>query len=125
MLRSGFFLSVSGPAALLTLLVQPMVQQAADGLAPTAAIAAPVTAGIAPAPIVSPALRIPTISPVHVASVQRSAPTAAPVPAKAGTATEMQPSVKPRRLMRDGCEGAISSLAGPEARRMVPGRCIA
>jgi hypothetical protein len=36
-----------------------------------------------------------------------------------------KPVLKPRRTMRDGCEGAISSLAGPEARRMIPGRCIA
>lgn len=125
MLRSGFFLSVSGPAALLTLLIQPMVQQAADSLSSPPAITAPAKAVIDPSPVVTPQILVPTISPVHVASVPRSGPAAAPVAPQAGSASEIQPSVKPRRMMRDGCEGAISSLAGPEARRMVPGRCIA
>ena len=31
---------------------------------------------------------------------------------------------QPPRRMREGCEAALSSLVGPEARRMTPGRCI-
>ena len=118
MLRSGFILSVSGPAALLALFVQPMVQQAADGWAAPAAIVAPVVGQ-------APDLRAPARALVQLAAVPQTRPAAAPVQPQAGSASEMQPPVKPRRLMRDGCEGAISSLAGPEARRMVPGRCIA
>jgi hypothetical protein len=38
----------------------------------------------------------------------------------------IQPVLKPpvRRMVREGCETALSSLVGPEARRMTPGRCI-
>ncbi len=45
-------------------------------------------------------------------------------------ASEMQIPTGPmpakpfRRFQREGCEAPLSSLVGPEARRMVPGRCI-
>ena len=120
MFRSGFFLSVSGPAALLTILIQPTVQQAANQWS------APVAAAMATAPTL-PGQRIAStaIYPIHVASVARPGTPSTPgISQQTGrTASEKDPP-KVRRFMRDGCEGSISSLAGPEARRMLPGRCI-
>ncbi|SFG63689.1 hypothetical protein SAMN05192565_10758 [Methylobacterium gossipiicola] len=120
MFRSGFLLSISGPAALLTILVQPTVQQTADHW--LGATAAPMARQAA-----LPGQRVAStaISPIRLASiarpVNRANSTASNQPAR--TASEKE-TPKVRRLMREGCEGAISSLAGPEARRMLPGRCI-
>ena len=119
MFRSGFLLSVSGPAVLLTLLIQPTVQQAADQWSASAPASIHVQASLPGQRVASTA-----ISPIRVASVNR--PESRALPATTGpssrTASEKdQPKV---RRMREGCEGAISSLAGPEARRMLPGRCI-
>ena len=36
----------------------------------------------------------------------------------------MGPSPQPSRIIRVGCEGAVSALVSPEARRMLPGRCL-
>lgn len=126
MLRSGLILGVSGPAAILSLLVHPMIRQAADHHV------APPAISVAAAPVLeSPAaLAVPrpvsiVISPIHVASVSKSDARVAQKPSQTGTPVGDKAQAKPRRTMRDGCEGAISSLAGPEARRMVPGRCIA
>ncbi|MEH3144637.1 MAG: hypothetical protein PGN34_04665 [Methylobacterium frigidaeris] len=44
----------------------------------------------------------------------------APVVRKAPLASETPP-----RRMLEGCEGAVSSLAGQEARRLLPSRCLA
>ncbi|GJD38754.1 MULTISPECIES: hypothetical protein [Methylobacterium] len=127
MLRSGFILSVGGPAALLTMLVHPILQREADLRSPPGATVtqhAPAT--VAPAIFLAPmgatkaggtTLRVST-----ALSVQRRAPGTA---SDQNSALTDKPVMKPRRTMRDGCEGAISSLAGPEARRMIPGRCIA
>lgn len=126
MFRSGFLLSVSGPAALLTLLIQPSVQQAADQLSAPIEILVPApmpAAFIAPLP--GQRMASTAISPVRVASVTRPEMRPAPLVMPQGnrTASEKdQPKV--RRMMREGCEGSISSLAGVEARRMLPGRCI-
>lgn len=120
MLRSGFILGVSAPAALLTVLVQPVVRDTADRWTPPAP-----TAQVVQAPL--PGMRPVSlaISPTHVAGVQKSEGRSAPI---AGEAQEMgiQPVLKQpaRRLVREGCETALSSLVGPEARRMTPGRCI-
>jgi hypothetical protein len=118
MFRSGFLLSISGPAAILTVLIQPTVQKVADQWS-------------APAPVVLqtnlPGQRIaPTaISPIRTASITRPASrTELPVLGQKGRTASEKDQPKVRRLMREGCEGAISSLAGPEARRMLPGRCI-
>ncbi len=126
MLRSGLILSVGGPAALLTMLVHPILQREADLRSPPSVIArqAPVT--VSPAIILAPyglnkaegmAIRFST-----ALSVERRAPG---MSSGQDSALTDKPVLKPRRTMRDGCEGAISSLAGPEARRMIPGRCIA
>lgn len=34
------------------------------------------------------------------------------------------PAPQPSRIIRVGCEGAVSSLVSAEARRMLPGRCL-
>jgi len=120
MFRSGFLFSISGPAALLTVLIQPTVQQAADHWS-----------GTSPAPVVRQA-ELPgqrtastAISPVRVASIARPVNrTDSTVSSPTGRTASEKEAPKVRRMMREGCEGAISSLAGPEARRMLPGRCI-
>ncbi|MEA1832764.1 hypothetical protein U8607_11785 [Methylobacterium durans] len=131
MLRSGIILGVAGPAVVLTLLVHPMVRQTADSWTSIAAQAQPIAVP-APATVVAPAQApLPGMRPVSTALSPIRVATA-PRPANATPALSQPPStdagepapVRPRR-MREGCEGALSSLVGPEARRMVPGRCIA
>ncbi|WP_430911925.1 hypothetical protein [Methylobacterium sp. sgz302541] len=121
MFRSRFLLSVSGPAAIVALLVQPMVRQTADAWA-----GSPAVATMIPAPAPLPGMRPVSlaISPIHVAHATRIGERRAPETAQQ-TDEKAQLSIKPRRSVREGCETAVSSLAGPEARRMVPGRCIA
>jgi len=120
MLRSGFILGVSAPAALLTVLIQPVVRETADNWVPPvpmAQVAAMPLPGMRPVSL--------AISPTRVAGAQRTDGRVAPV---AGEAQDL--SIKPilrqpaRRFVREGCETALSSLVGPEARRMTPGRCI-
>ena len=120
MLRSGFILGVSAPAALLTVLIQPVVRETADRWVPPVPVAQ-----LSPAPL--PGMRPVSlaISPTRVAGVQKMDGPVGP------TAIEAQElGIKPilkqpgRRLVREGCETALSSLVGPEARRMTPGRCI-
>lgn len=127
MFRSGFLLSVSGPAAILTLLVQPTVRQAADHWTPTAPIARSAPADIS----VGPRNRLPihplastAISPIRVAAIPGTGPRMAPPQTDLGRTASDKGPVKVRRPVQEGCERAISSLAGPEARRMVPGRCM-
>ncbi|SFL62817.1 hypothetical protein [Methylorubrum salsuginis] len=122
MLRPGFVLGVTGPAAILTLLVLPMVRHGADALAAPAS--APRLALEAPAATPLPGLRPydTAISPIHVATAPRPLHRLQPTPS---TREVQEMPVKPKRLTREGCETPISSLAGPEARRMVPGRCMA
>jgi hypothetical protein len=120
MLRSGFILGMSAPAALLTMLVQPVVRETADHW--TAPVITAQTVQM-PLPGMRPASL--AISPTRVAGVQRLETRSTPI---AGEAQDM--GVKPilrqpqRRMVREGCETALSSLVGPEARRMTPGRCI-
>ena len=120
MLRSGFILGVSVPAALLTMLVQPVVRETADRWVPPVPVA---QATPAPLPGMRPASL--AISPTRVAGAQKIDEPVTPV---AGEAQDLgiksvlrQPT---RRLVREGCETSLSSLVGPEARRMTPGRCI-
>ncbi|TXN01460.1 hypothetical protein FV222_10650 [Methylobacterium sp. WL103] len=122
MLRSGFLLGVSAPAAILTLLVHPMVQAGADQWVPTTPIVAPASFEVRPLPGMRPVSL--AIRPSRVASLQAEPNRA--VPAAMETALEIgtKPPLKPRMRMREGCEAALSSLVGPEARRMIPGRCI-
>lgn len=128
MLRSRFLLSVSGPAALLALLAIPMIRSAADAASAPAAPASGQVAysGVIPVPL--PGMRPVTtaISPVRVATApqvgKRDLPGLSP---QAAESDKAQLGLKPRRSVREGCETAVSSLVGPEARRMVPGRCIA
>ncbi|MCJ2131959.1 hypothetical protein [Methylobacterium sp. E-045] len=126
MLRSGLVLSVGGPALLLTMLVHPILQREADLRSPPGAVTRQAPAAVSPAVIVAPsgpttvkgaAIRIST---AH--TEERRTPA---MSSDQDSAQTEKPVLKPRRTMRDGCEGAISSLAGPEARRMIPGRCIA
>jgi hypothetical protein len=119
MLRSGLILGIAGPAALLTLLVHPMVRDNADLVVrPGLSIAHPFQDVVM--------ARASSTTFLQVATVIRSERR----PTEPATAPQRQNSDRsssklPRRLMKEGCEGAISSLAGPEARRMLPGRCIA
>ena len=120
MLRSGFILGVSAPAALLTVLVQPVVRETADrwtAPVPTMQMSQAPLPGMRPVSL--------SISPTRIAGVQKIESRTAPV---AGEAEDLsiRPILKqpPRRLVREGCETALSSLVGPEARRMTPGRCI-
>jgi hypothetical protein len=120
MLRSGFILGVSAPAALLTVLVQPVVRETADSWSPPALTAAVVQA---PLPGMRPVSL--AISPTRVAGVQRAENRTAPAAGEA-QGLDMKPILRQpvRRMVREGCETALSSLVGPEARRMTPGRCI-
>ncbi len=119
MLRTGLVLGVSVPAAILTLALLPVVRQEADAMgaptAPRVAYEAPATAlpGMRP---YSTALY-----PIRVATARRPAAHTESAPAR--SAQEEVPA-KPRRLTKEGCEAPLSSLVGPEARRMVPGRCM-
>ncbi|NEU11521.1 hypothetical protein G3T14_05190 [Methylobacterium sp. BTF04] len=122
MLRSGLFLSVSGPAALLTLLIQPTIQKAADQWTPSATISAPGSVSAVSASGVQ--AMAPITSPTRMAAIPSTGPRAAPtLPLASRTASDKDP-IKVRRPIQEGCERAISSLAGPEARRMVAGRCM-
>ncbi|GJD33221.1 hypothetical protein [Methylobacterium aerolatum] len=119
MRRSGFYLGIGVSAAVLTFWAQPVVQASADGWAPAAPIAA-----IAPQTL--PGMRPASIalSPTRLAGVERA------VSGQTKPATEEAQEIGPkpmkplRRLVREGCELPVSALAGPEARRLTPGRCI-
>ena len=117
MLRSGLILGIAGPAALLTVLLQPMVRESADVvLRQDLTVVLPVQA----------VLVAKAAAETRVAAVVRSErrPAERSMDSQ-GHGRDKSLSKLPRRLMKEGCEGAISSLAGPEARRMLPGRCIA
>ncbi|GEP10465.1 hypothetical protein MGN01_23100 [Methylobacterium gnaphalii] len=110
---------------ILTLLVLPSVRASADRLVvPQAAAAAARLAtslpGTRPASL--------SISPIHrdtASEVSQARPATRTNPAIVGpSASEREMLPKPRRMMREGCEAPLSSLVGPEARRMVPGRCM-
>ncbi|MFE1601125.1 hypothetical protein [Methylobacterium sp. ID0610] len=49
----------------------------------------------------------------------------APVVEQRGPATPTAKEIGTGRRMLEGCEGAISGLAGQEARRLLPSRCLA
>lgn len=123
MLRSGFILGVSAPAALLTVLVHPILRDAADQWSPPVALTAPASVTIAPAPL--PGMRPANIalSPTRVAGVPRIESRSVPVATQTLDLNE-KATLKPRRALREGCEAPLSALVGPEARRMMPGRCI-
>lgn len=118
MWRSGFIFGIGASAAVLTFFAQPVVQASADQWMPVAPVASsskPLTLpGMRPASI--------AISPIHMAGIERT-PRSIPI---TNEAQEMGgKTMKPtRRLVREGCETALSALVGPEARRMLPGRCI-
>lgn len=134
MLRSGFLLGVSGSAAVLSLLVLPAVRHGADAWAAPVAFQAPNEApavSIRPTDAALPGLRPVSLrispvrsTPVEVASAPRPEARPVPGPAASGSPLSQEMPAKPRRLTREGCETPISALAGPEARRMVPGRCM-
>ncbi|WP_375455342.1 hypothetical protein [uncultured Methylobacterium sp.] len=110
---------------ILTFLVHPMVRASADQWVAPAIVVAPDQPALKPLPGMRPVSIV--ISPTRVASLQSDRGRAASSAVE--TAQEIdkdlvKPPLKPRRTMREGCEAALSSLVGPEARRMVPGRCI-
>ncbi|MBY0258079.1 hypothetical protein, partial [Methylobacterium sp.] len=111
MSRSGFFLSVSGPAAILTLLVHPTIRQTADQWTP------------APAFVVS-STPVQATVPVEVASIPGAGTRTMPAIPSSGRTASDKDAPRMRKPLQEGCERSISSLAGPEARRMVPGRCM-
>ncbi|MBB2964106.1 hypothetical protein [Methylobacterium sp. R2-1] len=119
MLRTGLLLGVSVPAAILTLILVPVVRQEADAMggptAPRVAYETPAT----PLPGTRPYST--ALYPIHVATAPRPSTRTETVPTR--SAQEELPA-KPRRLTKEGCEAPLSSLVGPEARRMVPGRCM-
>lgn len=133
MLRSGFLLGVGGPAALLTLFVLPSVRASADRLAIPAIT---LTQASVPATTYTPPylsgsramsydVGLTTASAARFSSPPRIETQTAPsVPASTGPTASEREAVKPRRFTREGCETPLSSLVGPEARRMVPGRCM-
>lgn len=131
MLRSGFLLGLSGAAAILTLVTLPAVRAHADRWAGPV-MAAPSKATL-PQALQAPVSRTSPLwvspirkEPLHLATMPRPEPSVAPAmpTGMAPSASEKEP-LKPRRLTREGCEAPLSSLVGPEARRMVPGRCMA
>ncbi len=112
---------------MLTLVLLPSVRASADKLvtAPQAQAAAPIQTMSPSFPgILRPAAL--EISPIHSAPMQVATMPRPEVrsPATGPTASERE-LPKPRRFTREGCEAPLSSLVGPEARRMVPGRCMA
>lgn len=121
MLRPGFILGVTGPAAILTVLLLPVVRQEADAMAAATPASARVAYETPASPLPGMRPYSTAISPIHVAAAPH--PSARTETAPSRSAQEELP-VKPRRLTREGCETPISALAGPEARRMVPGRCM-
>ncbi len=124
MLRSGFILGVSAPAAILTCLVHPMVQGAADRWAAPVTVSAPAAAPVST--VALPGMRPVSlaISPTRVAGVPRAEGRSSPLATQTPEPEERTMMKQPRRTVREGCETALSALVGPEARRMTPGRCI-
>lgn len=127
MFRSGFLLSVSGPVALLTLLIQPTVRQAADQWvpqAPVAVTATPVTRGPSIPRHDASGIASTSISPTRLAAIPSAGPRSSQTVPQAKRTASDKDGMRMRRPILEGCERAISSLAGPEARRMLPGRCM-
>ena len=132
MLRSGFLLGLGGPAAILTMLVLPSVRASADRLVAPQPMTVSAS-GLSTTPSFPGFLRPVSyeISPVHArptqfATMPRPETHTAPAAKGAiGPSASEKEMPKPRRLTREGCEAPLSSLVGPEARRMVPGRCMA
>ena len=133
MLRSGFLLGVGGPAAILTLLVLPSVRASADRLVIPQIALTQTSVPTAYVPPYLPGARVMSfeVAPAALSADRFSTPprvemrTAPVVPASTGPTASEKDTAKPRRLTREGCETPLSSLVGPEARRMVPGRCMA
>lgn len=111
MLRARDLLTVTLPAALLALAVQPLLdsrapaQGSARPVAPVEAADAGVAASAKGDRLVIAREAEPNVAP----NTRRAEETPTPV-------------VRPRP--RVGCEGAISALAGQEARRLLPSRCL-
>ncbi|MCJ2024682.1 hypothetical protein [Methylobacterium sp. J-067] len=118
MRRSGVILGIGAPAALLTVLAQPVVRETADHFSPSLPVVAPA------APMVLPGMRPASLalSPTRVAGIDKGI--RGPVASEIQIPTGPMPAKPFRRFQREGCEAPLSSLVGPEARRMVPGRCI-
>jgi hypothetical protein len=120
MRRSGFILGIGAPAALLTVLAQPVVRETADQWVPTVPVAAPMVPaslpGMRPASL--------ALTPTRVAGVDRGLARPGPVAIETQEMGPKSPLKPLKRSLREGCEAPLSSLVGPEARRMVPGRCI-
>ncbi|WP_298953920.1 hypothetical protein [uncultured Methylobacterium sp.] len=154
MLRAHLFFGITVPAAFLAFLGQPLVEHSLEAVArpagggivakgdrlsrspaaPAAQVpvsveitglgAATVTLRNAAGEIVYRTDRLSNTTLVardtEVPHVTLRSREGAPVVQKSPTASETPP-----RRMLEGCEGAVSSLAGQEARRLLPSRCLA
>lgn len=109
MLRSRDLLFVTLPAALLAFAVQPLLDTAAPAVEATALAAHRLDAGA-----VSLAATVRKIVIAREAEPEPATRRAEEMP--------VPPAAKPAR--RVGCEGAISALAGREARQLLPSRCL-
>lgn len=118
MRRSGVILGIGAPAALLTVLAQPVVRDTADHFAPSIPAVAP------SAPVILPGMRpvSTALSPTRFAGIDKGS--RGPMAGDLQVPNGPMPVKPVRRFQREGCEAPLSSLVGPEARRMVPGRCI-
>lgn len=129
MLRTRDILTIVIPAALLALAVQPMIESASaayGGGVTVAPKADRLVGGLAAREGVV------SVEPAGPGTVRVTPRTAESRPIESREAEERRavqspppapPTVRPR--MRVGCEGAISALAGQEARRLLPSRCLA
>jgi len=155
MLRPHFFLGITVPAAFLALVGQPLIEHSVEALArpagveqaavkgdrlaparPTASVQVPVAVEITGLGAAKVTLRNAAGDVVYQADATRNTTlvardTAIPhvtVRERAGAPVAQREPATPGQAVRrmpEGCEGAISGLAGHEARRLLPSRCLA
>ncbi|KMO13911.1 hypothetical protein [Methylobacterium platani] len=155
MLRPHFFLGITVPAAFLALVGQPLIEHSVEALArpagveqaaikgdrlalvrPAAKAQVPVAVEITGLGAAKVILRNAAGDVVYQADTTRNTTlvardTALPhvtVRERAGSpVAQREPAAASQtgRRMLEGCEGAISGLAGHEARRLLPSRCVA
>lgn len=154
MLRPHFFFGVTVPAAVLALVGQPLIEHSVGAVArpaveqaaikgdrlapvrPAATAQVPVAVEITGLGAAKVTLRNAAGDIVYQADATRNTTlvardTAIPhvtVRERTGTPVAQRdpaPAGQAVRRMPEGCEGAISGLAGHEARRLLPSRCLA
>ncbi|KMO32600.1 hypothetical protein VQ02_23055 [Methylobacterium variabile] len=155
MLRPQFFLGITVPAAFLALVGQPLIEHSVGALArpagveqaaikgdrlepvrPAAKVQVPVAVEITGLGAAKVTLRNAAGDVLYQTDATRNTTlvardTAIPhvtVRERAGApVAQREPAASGQtgRRMLEGCEGAISGLAGHEARRLLPSRCLA